>query len=140
MKRIISLLFAVCGVVLCVGEAEAGWKTMFTKVPVVPRPREIVEKSGVYVVPAGRAFPGDVTWRRDALVRAEGYRLAVATNGIVVTVGDDAGRFYAVQTLRQLATKVGDTQVIPCIEIDDWPAFAWRGISTVILWTLMSSL
>lgn len=120
-------LVAVVFVVLAV-EAEAGWKTMFTKVPVVPRPREIAEKSGVYVVLAGRMFPGDVTWRTDASIRAEGYRLEVSPNGIIVTAGDDAGRFYAKQTLRQLATTVGDAQVIPSIEIDDWPAFAWRGV------------
>ncbi|MCQ2364648.1 MAG: beta-N-acetylhexosaminidase [Akkermansia sp.] len=56
---------------------------------------------------------------------AEGYVLTVSREGVRVEAGDDAGFFYAVQTLRQLAAGRSD---IPCCIIKDAPAFAVRGL------------
>ena len=66
----------------------------------------------------------------------EGYRLSVTPQGIDAQAYQEAGLFYAIQTLRQLlppqvyrAAPVGplDWQ-IPCVEIEDMPRFRWRGM------------
>ena len=59
----------------------------------------------------------------DAAIPSEGYRLSVRPNEIVVASSDAAGRFYAEQTLDQL--RAGGAY--PCVEIEDAPAFKWRG-------------
>lgn len=53
----------------------------------------------------------------------EGYRLAVTASGITLRAAGRAGLFYGVQTLRQLA----NGNIVPCVEIEDTPRFAWRG-------------
>ncbi len=67
---------------------------------------------------------------------AEGYELIVATNSVVVRAPTQAGLFYGAQTLLQLlppeifATNPvanADWQ-IPCVQIEDWPRFKWRGL------------
>ena len=65
----------------------------------------------------------------------EGYELTVSPNSIVVRAPHPAGMFYGVQTLLQLfppqifSTNVvtGVAWQIPCVEIQDWPRFKWRG-------------
>jgi hexosaminidase len=65
----------------------------------------------------------------------EGYRLAIGEAQIRITAGGVAGAFYAAQTLRQLlpddawrAARVpGAPWSVPCTEIEDAPALAWRG-------------
>lgn len=52
----------------------------------------------------------------------EGYELRIRPGKIEVAAQGDAGWFYALQTLRQL---VRDGN-LPCSDIKDAPAFAWR--------------
>ena len=54
---------------------------------------------------------------------SEAYELQIKRNGIVIRSSDEAGRFYARQTLRQLA----GADVMYCGVIQDAPRFAWRG-------------
>lgn len=58
----------------------------------------------------------------------ESYRIAVDEASVVVTGADAAGLFYGVQTLGQLVQPDGDGWVIPAVEIDDAPRFAYRGV------------
>jgi hexosaminidase len=67
---------------------------------------------------------------------AEGYELRVTTNSIVLRAPAPAGLFYGVQTLLELlppeifstnATTNVDWR-IPCVSIQDWPRFPWRGL------------
>ena len=84
-----SKMFVVSAFALAAAVAEA--------VPsLVPAPREVKWGEGVCANPA-------VTDRKDASIPKEGYRLEVAASGITVTSSDEAGAFYARQTLRQLA-------------------------------------
>lgn len=55
----------------------------------------------------------------------EGYRLVVSDKGIEIAASSNAGRFYAGQTLRQLNLPGGR---LSCVEIEDSPAFRWRGV------------
>jgi len=89
---------------------------------VVPRPAFVQEREGFYAV-EGR-IADKVTFVSDSRVPAEAYRLVVTPNGIYVTTSDEAGKFYAMQTLRQMV----DGGKVPCVFIDDLPRFKWRGL------------
>ena len=66
---------------------------------------------------------------------AEGYQLEVTPQRIMLKAAAPAGLFYACQTLRQLlptaiysASKIKNISWdIPCLNIKDYPRFAWRG-------------
>jgi hexosaminidase len=86
--------------------------------------------------PAGRAdAAAGVAVDLDPALPDEGYRLAIADAQIRITAGAAAGAFYASQTLRQLlpddawraAPVPGARWSVPCAEIEDAPALAWRG-------------
>ncbi|ALG10651.1 beta-N-acetylglucosaminidase domain-containing protein [Kibdelosporangium phytohabitans] len=60
---------------------------------------------------------------------AEGYVVAVGTgrdrlSRMVVDGVDDAGTFYAAQTLRQLV----QGSAVRGVEVRDWPSLRWRGV------------
>lgn len=66
---------------------------------------------------------------RDAKLPPEGYRLKVSPDGVEIAAADDAGAFYARETLKQLTTAVSSDRVeIACCEIRDWPQYRWRGL------------
>ena len=90
----------------------------------VPAPRHMKVGSGVYAVKASNINDIVVHATRDKSLPPEGYRLVVTTDGVSVASADAAGAFYAHQTLRQLAGGAS----IPCVEIEDCPAYRWRGV------------
>jgi hexosaminidase len=58
----------------------------------------------------------------------EAYRLSVTSRGVIIQASTDKGLFWGVQTLRQLLPlEHGAPAVIPVVQIDDAPAFAYRG-------------
>ncbi|SDZ08316.1 hexosaminidase [Micromonospora pattaloongensis] len=83
--------------------------------------------------------PGDgvLTFRlaADPELGEEGYRLRVTPTGVVAGAAAEAGLRWAAQTLRQLlpdpvyADRVvrGVDWRLPCVEVTDVPAYAWRG-------------
>lgn len=81
----------------------------------VPQPQKLLETGGV-------SSATNVVYEIDRGIAAEGYRLAVTKDRIVIASSDDAGAFYARQTLRQLG------EPTPCVEIEDEPAYSWRGV------------
>ena len=85
-------------------------------VALVPQPAKLVETGGT-------TKNAEIRYVTDSAVPAEGYRLKVAADGITVTSSDAAGRFYAGVTLAQLK----DGNAWPCVEIEDAPAYRWRG-------------
>jgi len=112
-----------------------------TVVALVPEPCEQAWREGVYSVDAE---PGalracnvavsaeHVKFVHDAAIPPEGYRIDVSADGIAVASSDDAGAFYAMMTLKQAATVIGDRKngfrlSIPCGTVIDAPAFRWRG-------------
>lgn len=62
---------------------------------------------------------------RAAYLPHEAYALTVAASGITVAYGDAAGAFYAMSTLVQLCESYGRS--LPCLVIEDRPAFRTRG-------------
>ena len=83
--------------------------------PLVPAPRSLVLRPGV-------ACASNVIVRTDAALPREGYRLAIDGRGATIAAADAAGVFYARQTLAQLPWPW------PCLEVEDAPAFRWRGL------------
>ena len=78
---------------------------------------------------------GAIRLELDAMLGAEGFRLIVTTDGIRIQGGDAAGVFYGCQALVQLlppavfrrARVSGVRWVVPAVQIQDSPRFAWRG-------------
>ncbi len=62
------------------------------------------------------------------LFATQGYRLSVREGRIEIAAPSAQGRYYGVQTLRQLMRGAGP-EGIARMEIRDWPALEWRGIS-----------
>lgn len=56
---------------------------------------------------------------------AESYALRISPDGIRISAPDAPGFFYALQTLRQIRAQSAAT--LPCLEIEDAPAFPFRG-------------
>jgi hexosaminidase len=59
---------------------------------------------------------------------AESYTLTVDAASIELTGADAAGLFYGVQSLAQLVTRDGGAWVVPALEVEDAPRFAYRGV------------
>jgi hexosaminidase len=58
----------------------------------------------------------------------EAYRLSVTPRGVIIQASTDKGLFWGVQTLRQLLPlQQGSPAAIPAVQIEDAPAFAYRG-------------
>ena len=106
----------------------------------VPAPQHLSASEGAF-----RCRTADLATKieflKDAALPHEGYRLKVTPEKIQVWSADDAGAFYAVRTLEQLADKtyVPDSKyaevkrresdyVIPSATIEDAPTFRWRGL------------
>jgi hexosaminidase len=68
--------------------------------------------------------------------RQEEYNLAVTRKQVIITAGTTDGLFMGIQTLRQLLPvdiESGEKEnnvrwEIPCVTINDYPRFAWRGM------------
>lgn len=82
---------------------------------------------------------GTISLRLDPKLKElgpEGYRLQVRPDGVEIRSAGSAGVFYGVETLRQLlppdslrkAPVSGQSWTVPCVEIEDKPRFAWRGM------------
>jgi hexosaminidase len=58
----------------------------------------------------------------------EAYRLSVRSRGVIIQASTEKGLFWGVQTLRQLLPLEHAASVsIPNVQIDDAPAYAYRG-------------
>ena len=57
------------------------------------------------------------------------YTLNISLEGIDIIAADDAGAFYAIQTLRQIAqSPISEGDTLPTLSIVDWPALQYRGV------------
>jgi hexosaminidase len=93
--------------------------TMTVELALIPWPAHVT-RTGDEHAPAG---PPSVAV--DPALGPEAYRLETSMSGIRIVGGDDAGVFYAKQTLKQLAPAEGGP--VPGVVIEDRPAFGWRG-------------
>jgi hexosaminidase len=92
----------------------------------------IVSNSGLAAVPQAILL---TTNSALSTLGTEGYELTVTTNSVFIRAPGPAGLFYGAQTLLQLLPPeiysarpvTGVAWTIPCVYIQDWPRFSWRG-------------
>lgn len=65
-----------------------------------------------------------VTCQHDPKLPAQGYHLRITDDEICLNYGDQLGRWYGVQSLRQWQ-QFGQGQ---CVEVRDWPDYPVRGV------------
>lgn len=87
-------------------------------------------KLGLTLQPADNSGKAKLTLAIDASLplTAEGYRLAISAQQISITGKDNAGVFYAVQTLLALLQRDDARWQLPIGEITDQPRAPWRGM------------
>ena len=94
---------------------------------VVPAPQEMKVNEGAFSLKAKTLERKDYGYTLDKSLPKEGYRISITAGGIAVASADEAGRFYAEQTLRQLGEAKDGKLAYPCVEISDSPNYGWRG-------------
>lgn len=88
----------------------------------VPFPAKWEPREGVFR-PQG---PNAIQFIPDQqMLHPEGYRIRIREDGIRIFFREPAGAFYAQQTLLQLVSPEG---TFPCLDIEDAPRFAYRGM------------
>ena len=85
--------------------------------PLLPQPKQMTYADGVCEV-----AKAEIISRTDANMVKEGYTMIISPDTIRIEASDEAGVFYAMQTLKQW----GDT--IPCGRVTDYPDLQHRGI------------
>ena len=70
--------------------------------------------------------PIEIAIRFDSSVWPQGYRLQITTDRVELSASSPAGFRYAAATLQQLLE--AGAGAIRCMQIDDWPDFAHRGV------------
>ncbi len=85
---------------------------------IIPRPRELTVIGGTVAYRPELVRPAP----DDPALGPEGYRITAGADGVELTAGGPAGRFYGLQTLTQLGPQV------PYGTIEDRPRFGWRGV------------
>jgi len=70
---------------------------------------------------------GTIVFAHNDKLGKEAYRLKVGP-ALVEISGDEGGLFYGLQTLMQLLKSEGPKLHVPCLEINDKPRYAYRGI------------
>ena len=116
MKRIIlQLLFVIFSLPMLAQGPDV----------VIPAPAEVAVNDGVYRF---RKNP-KISLQKVAqeVIPSESYRLEIGRKGITITYSDNAGRDYALQTLKQM-TADGAVRELQCCEIYDYPRFPYRGL------------
>ena len=93
------------------------------KPSIIPQPRKITYTGGI-----SRANAlSEIKISHSSEIPSEGYRLTLKNDIFHIICSDDAGEYYARNTVKQIISTCGC--VCPNLEIYDFPAFAYRGFS-----------
>ncbi len=65
----------------------------------------------------------------DGSLAPQSYRLTTAAGRAEIVSSDSAGAFYGAMTLAQLPVRANGVWTMPCVQIEDRPALAWRTLS-----------
>ena len=85
--------------------------------PLLPQPKKMEYTDGVCEV-----AKAEIVVRTDANMVSEGYTMIITPTTITIEASDEAGIFYAKQTLKQWG------EVVPCGRVTDYPDLHHRGI------------
>ncbi len=97
------------------------------QLPIIPYPNKVETGKGFFKLTKSAASTAKlIVDPQTAFVASmEGYHLSVTPSAITITAKTKAGAFYGMQTLLQLEAQ---SKNIPVLEIDDAPAFGYRGL------------
>ena len=85
--------------------------------PLLPQPKKVEYAEGVCEV-----AKAEIISRTDANMVKEGYTIIISPDTIRIEASDEAGVFYAKQTLKQWG------EVVPCGRVIDYPDLQHRGV------------
>ena len=91
---------------------------------VIPVPEQVIPGEGVYRFEESP----QITFRHSKKMALESYRLEVRKDGVWITSADDAGAFYAQQTLAQMISEDNGVKEVQCCVVNDCPRFSYRGL------------
>jgi hexosaminidase len=106
----------------CIDAAELA-RARAARDAILPKPASLTGGEGSFTVDESTR----IEIATDTALGSEGYRLLVEGGRIQIVSADDAGRFYARQTLAQMWPPSG-RGLIAEAHIRDQPRFAWRGL------------
>jgi hexosaminidase len=97
------------------------------QLPIIPYPNKVEMGKGFFKLAKSASSTATLIVDPQTAVVAsmEGYHLSVTPTAITITAKTKAGAFYGMQTLLQLEAQ---SKNIPVLEIDDAPAFGYRGL------------
>ena len=97
------------------------------QLPIIPYPNKVETGKGFFKLTKSAASTAKLIVDPQTTVVAsmEGYHLSVTPTAITITAKTKVGAFYGMQTLLQLEAQ---SKNIPVLEIDDAPAFGYRGL------------
>lgn len=75
-----------------------------------------------------REESGKLIIKKDTSLSPESYTLDIAQDGIKICANDEAGAYYALQSLRQISRYELGQRTVACCKIKDKPRFKWRGL------------
>ncbi len=118
MKKLISILLLIFLSIVHKSGAQ---------LPIIPYPNKVETGKGFFKLTKSAASTAKLIVDPQTTVVAsmEGYHLSVTPTAITITAKTKAGAFYGMQTLLQLEAQ---SKNIPVLEIDDAPAFGYRGL------------
>lgn len=109
----------------------------------IPIPYKSESKKGFFLIDDGfkacsdfelpllkleRADDGRLVIKKDSSFDNESYSLDVTEDCITIKAGDEAGAYYALQSLRQISRYELGKRKVPCCKINDRPNYKWRGM------------
>ena len=100
--------------------ALAGSISAFAGVNIIPYPQSVEMTETVF----NKKNLDKVKFVKAKELPVEAYELQICKNKVVVAASSEAGYFYALQTLNQLA----EADVMYCGTIKDAPRYEWRGM------------
>jgi N-acetyl-beta-hexosaminidase len=72
-------------------------------------------------------LPDSLSIRLGTRLKPGGYSLSITPTGVSLAADSVSASFHALQTLNQIARQ-SRPGTLPCLQIDDWPDFADRGV------------
>ena len=96
---------------------------------VIPKPNDVTLTDGMYTFQDEPKVECKILGMRSHLPAFPegGYEMTITKRGVKILASDDAGFFYARQTLDQM-TGEGKVKELQCCRILDVPRFPYRGL------------
>lgn len=119
MKTRLIALATLMLILCCIIPSNAADNGKRTAVQIIPYPQTVELSQTLF----DKSKITNIRFVRSSKLAPEAYELHIRKNGIVVKSSNEAGQFYALQTLEQLK----DSEAMYCGVVKDEPRFEWRG-------------